>query len=505
MMTMNMITAFKVVVLIMASDHSQHYKGLQLGWKAYMHTYPSEIRAYFVKANPELKGSYLFDGDTIYTQGNERGHEGLSIKTMRAIEALTEIEPYEYLIRTVLYSFYDLKALLKFVDRLPKLNVYCGSKAVWHNSTSNIEIPTTYVSSAGIILSKDVVDIIHQGLLNAPLDTVRSVPTDALLGTILSGRVDILAAPRVDLYDIGEFQDVYKASVDGVTFHWTFRGSSSNHKQILQMNNLMIAHVYEIHDATDRYERVPMSLIVPSVYANSNACGRAMLESVRRCPIIPSEVIIAISGYDKEPGPSNTENEELWILSQSDDYKHLNIRIFYRNGVHKADSNRNFAAEQATFHYVTAFDIDDLVHPLRFYVLYRAFQLYPDLEVLLTNYEMFSNTLPTVITTNRYDPIPDQDIKLYYSYEQLRSGGRKCMDAAQYWFCEHGGLVMLAHNGWGTMKRSTWLQTPQRDIPGAEDSMHQNDLVSAGRNVSLLELKLGYYRNSAGHRCDLPF
>ena len=329
------LAAGKVVVLILASDRSEHLRSLQGSWRTYMHTQPETVASYFVKADPHLSSNFSIDGDTILVRCPDDGHRGVSLKTFGAMQALAELEPYEFLVRTMLSSFLDLRALVQRVSALPPTKLFCGVKESQSSEAHEL------VSNSVIILSRDVVEMVLLHFLEEHVYNVENQQSEAFVGILRASQVDMLTISVRHFESMHDFQQKYKASVDGVTFCWVLRlrGSPNKAEDELQMQALMVNHVYshnldKVSSPSDGYERVPISLIVPAVYSQSFECGKSMLFSLRLCRVIPAEVVIAISNYNKEPTSENMHKEDLWILAHTDDYKNLNIKLFYRNGEH---------------------------------------------------------------------------------------------------------------------------------------------------------------------------
>src|SRR4051794_35502725 len=90
----------KILVLVIASDDLPVYRELQNIWKAYMHSDPEHIEAYFLKADPLLTRPFEIREDVILSQTAENLIPGVLNKTLLAFECLLPgIEEYDYVLR----------------------------------------------------------------------------------------------------------------------------------------------------------------------------------------------------------------------------------------------------------------------------------------------------------------------------------------------------------------------------------------------------------------------
>lgn len=173
----------KLIVLIIASDDLPIYQELQNVWRSYMHFDPEQIKAYFIKGDPNLPTPYLIEGDTIWAQTQEEGGipalhnpscSGILNKTLLAFEAILQNHPFDYILRTNLSSFFIFPKLLEFLQTAPQTNYYSYGSPV----------RLTFGSGAGFILSPDLVKLLvthKHHLLN---DT--SAPDDVVISKFLA-------------------------------------------------------------------------------------------------------------------------------------------------------------------------------------------------------------------------------------------------------------------------------------------------------------------------------
>ena len=90
-------------------------------------------------------------GDKIYVTVNS-GLWSCGLKTIESLKLINNNFDYDFLFRTNSSSYVDKQVLSDFLDGKPKRNYYAGH--------SSYDQGVHYVSGSGIILSKDLVDII---------------------------------------------------------------------------------------------------------------------------------------------------------------------------------------------------------------------------------------------------------------------------------------------------------------------------------------------------------
>ncbi len=152
----------KLLVLIIAHDQYIMYAGCQDSWRDRMNAYvPPEghsIDYYFLKCDPELETDCTVSDHNVVVKYEESIVPGVYYKTLRAFELFTTSDKkveYDYILRCNITSFFLFDRLFKFLEKLPKTNVYSGNP---HPSYYHIQ----WASGAGYIMSKDVVEKVIQ-------------------------------------------------------------------------------------------------------------------------------------------------------------------------------------------------------------------------------------------------------------------------------------------------------------------------------------------------------
>jgi hypothetical protein len=140
----------KVCVLVTLSYNQTIYRDHQRVWREFAHSHP-DVTTYFVVSSPNCISTTQID-DILLTPGEEGYPNGKPSgarleKTIDALEWISS-QNYDFVVRTGLSSLWIYPNLIQFLNSLPKQKVYCGING------------GGFVSGAGIIMSKDVCDVL---------------------------------------------------------------------------------------------------------------------------------------------------------------------------------------------------------------------------------------------------------------------------------------------------------------------------------------------------------
>jgi len=140
---------YKAIILVYASHNEEIYRNGRENWLRYKDSNPN-FKVLFIYAGDPVKeyGLEKQDCDLIYDDLKET-LTGVVEKTQRGIKYASENYEYDYIIRPNITSVLDLNALDKYLDTLPKENVYNGGIVVHEGKVK-------LVRGAMIIFSKDV-------------------------------------------------------------------------------------------------------------------------------------------------------------------------------------------------------------------------------------------------------------------------------------------------------------------------------------------------------------
>jgi hypothetical protein len=86
--------------------------------------------------------------------------EGYGAMLWKFLDFLTEhsSEDFDYVMKTNTGAYVDIPALYRFLEPLPRHSLYCGAIGHYKNEPYNT-VNMTYVSGAGTIISRDLVDL----------------------------------------------------------------------------------------------------------------------------------------------------------------------------------------------------------------------------------------------------------------------------------------------------------------------------------------------------------
>ena len=133
-----------IFLIISSSDIPQYLQMKELSRK-YYNLFGDNIKHFYIEFKNDLDCDILEQEEHIYFKGVDSIVPGILTKTQKALSYINNKYKYNYVIRTNLSSFWDLKNLLIFKNKLPSHNLCCG------------HLPfNSFISGTGIIMSKDV-------------------------------------------------------------------------------------------------------------------------------------------------------------------------------------------------------------------------------------------------------------------------------------------------------------------------------------------------------------
>lgn len=176
----------KVLFLILASDGGV-YTELQKVWRAYIHSYPGIIEAYFYKADPKLSTEYRIEGDILTVKCPE-SLASVAQKLKLALKAFeSRLDEFDYICRPNLSSFFILPRYIKALESLPKTRA-CMAKE--HTA------PAIFPTGAGFTITPDVA----KEILAHPFPQHVHGGDDVAVGAVLQEfGIRIQNVPRIDI------------------------------------------------------------------------------------------------------------------------------------------------------------------------------------------------------------------------------------------------------------------------------------------------------------------
>lgn len=236
----------RILNLIISSDDAPFYGVLRDEWRRYMNRHPC-VRSYFVMNDRSKCGGgpdTVMHQDGVYFDANETGLPGIYEKTVRAL-MLFRSEEYDYVIRTNLSSFYRWDRLVAYLQThdIPR-HGFMGGAINWTPEPC-------YVSGCGMIMSRDVCDLLIQ---NYHHRLKCFLADDQVIGIVChENGVRMTDMPRLDLRE-DDWRDDAEAFIDGIvrhrlddeTFHIRTRCGTDAFRQEYgtQMYRRLVDHFY---------------------------------------------------------------------------------------------------------------------------------------------------------------------------------------------------------------------------------------------------------------------
>eukprot|EP00923_Selenidium_pygospionis_P015410 GHVN01026887.1.p1 GENE.GHVN01026887.1~~GHVN01026887.1.p1 ORF type:complete len:345 (+),score=33.29 GHVN01026887.1:43-1077(+) len=274
------------------------------------------------------------------------------------------------------------------------------------------------------------------------------------------------------------------------------------------------------HNVTNIQPAVPRSdLITLGIPCSDKHFFRLpeVLNSLVRQTMMPFETMIVFSMS------KNETSEEIDIVP----FKTIpNMRMFFRSGRYYAGENRLFVAERAKTEYVSFFDCDDFMHPLRIEFLSKMMTIHPDIDALVTSFKFsyrdeflkgdgYSRErvvdLTKASTFNmrwRFEDFWEAPIfKNGWNGKKWNMSDPSTEPNREYnstWFLPMNmttlspSLSPMPHNGWLTLRRS--IANPQSpdyipfpNLPRGQDSLLNFRLIMSHKNFMAVPYRLGAY------------
>lgn len=238
-----------IIVLIIASDNTEHYVKMQDIWKTYWHEHP-HIKCYFIKCDEYLEEDVMLKNDTIYVKGIENYIPGILVKTIKSIDYLLKNENFDYIYRTNLSSFLDLNRLYQYALN----HQFDYSGVIW-------DCDKLWVSGAGIFLSKNACqtlinsDMLHYDLID-----------DVAIGDELIKHYTIYPGTRCDVIDSSIIKQHYfdyqgvssdtlclimdseKIFIDNNPDIFHYRCKCDNPSKSIDIMNKLLYYIYHLGD-----------------------------------------------------------------------------------------------------------------------------------------------------------------------------------------------------------------------------------------------------------------
>lgn len=229
------VKEMKILFLILASDGGV-YTELQKVWRAYIHSYPGIIEAYFYKADPKLSTEYRIEGDVLTVKCPE-GLAFVARKLKLALKAFEgRLDEFDYICRPNLSSFFILPRYIKALETLPKMRA-CMAKE--HTA------PAIFPTGAGFTITPDVANVI----LEHPFPQHVHGGDDVAVGAVLKEMgIRIQNVPRIDITAVAHREARLKRVADDPqTFHVRVKHETHDRTQLdLEVHRTLLKTYYYI-------------------------------------------------------------------------------------------------------------------------------------------------------------------------------------------------------------------------------------------------------------------
>lgn len=244
-----------IIVLIIASDNTDHYVKMQDIWRIYRSQHP-HIKCYFIKCQEQLEEDVMIENDTIYVKGVENYTPGILIKTIKSIDYLLKNENFDYIYRTNLSSFLNLNRLYQYALN----HQFDYSGVMW-------QCDKIWVSGAGIFLSKKACET----LIDSDLKNVLryDLIDDVAIGVELTKHYSIYPGNRCDIIDTSDIKqyhldyrgvssdticlimDSEKIFIDTNPDIFHYRCKNNNSTKSIDIMNKLLYYIYQLGDIKD--------------------------------------------------------------------------------------------------------------------------------------------------------------------------------------------------------------------------------------------------------------
>jgi len=167
----------KLLVLIMSSFNEPIYIEMKRISQIYYQLFATELTYFFMEFRNQDE-EVVEDGTTLYIKGTESVVPGLYLKTIKALQYVQCNYEYDFILRTNLSSFFNLRNVLAYLSEKPTTNFAGGFPVFW------------FTSGTCIFFSRDVGEKI-----TADIRYDDNTPDDVLISRL----IDEKQIPREDL------------------------------------------------------------------------------------------------------------------------------------------------------------------------------------------------------------------------------------------------------------------------------------------------------------------
>ncbi len=225
----------KILFLILASDGGV-YTELQKVWRAYIHSYPDKIEAYFYKAKPDLPTDWSLEGDTLMVKCPEN-LANVAKKLKLALKAFEHrLDEFDYICRPNLSSFFILPRYFAALADLPRVST-CMAK--------EHRISILFPTGAGFTITPDIA----RAIIIHPFTQHVHGGDDVAVGVVLKELgIKILDVPRIDITAVAHHAARLSLIKDNSkAFHVRVKHETSNRTELdMMVHAVLLKEYYQI-------------------------------------------------------------------------------------------------------------------------------------------------------------------------------------------------------------------------------------------------------------------
>ena len=177
-------------------------------WRAYIHSCPEKVEAYFYKANPGLAAEWTLEGDVLTVKCAEN-LSNVARKLKMALRAFEDrLEEFDYICRPNLSSFFILPRYFDALEGMPTTGA-CMAKEHLR--------PAVFPTGAGFTITPDVA----RAIIAHPFPQYVHGGDDVAVGGVLNGLgIKIRDVPRIDITAVAHREARLKMVADNpAAFH----------------------------------------------------------------------------------------------------------------------------------------------------------------------------------------------------------------------------------------------------------------------------------------------
>ena len=217
-----MTSHYKFVFLIIDSDNEPCYEFNRKILRSCLNYLP-DVRPLFVRARINQTDPICLEGDTLFWKGTESYIPGILEKTLAAMDYCLTHVSFDFLIRTNLSSFWNIRPLLALFPALPR-SLYVSAIIGRYTEDKAVGTPyynTPFPSGSGTIFSRDVI----QQCVNNQTSFIRDLPDDVAIGQFLTTQsIPIQPGQRHDyIYNTHTVSESDVSTLVATTSHYHYR------------------------------------------------------------------------------------------------------------------------------------------------------------------------------------------------------------------------------------------------------------------------------------------